>query len=263
MPSIFDNGGYIGASADYGQYSIISDSLILGVDAGDKASYPGTGTTWTDTSGNSNNMTLVGSPTYSTNNGGVLQFDGSTQYATNENTDLSIANNLFADSGGSWSVTAWFKFPTSPAGTKTGNQSWAIVGRGGGIATGATFAIFVGSASDTTYGAYAPYKCACVVRGAITVISSSSVNDNTWHSVTVVWNSVTGDVFFDGTLTGALNNSVLATEQTYATTVGATVPTSSVHRFEGDISNAKIYNKALTPIEVQQNYNALKGRFGL
>jgi hypothetical protein len=55
--------------------------LTLHVDAGDTRSYPGTGTTWTDLSGSGNNMTLAGSPTFQSTNGGVLRFT-TTQSAT-------------------------------------------------------------------------------------------------------------------------------------------------------------------------------------
>jgi len=241
---------------------IVTNGLVMNLDAGFVPSYPRSGITWSDLSVNGNNGTLTNGPTFNSENEGSIVFDGTDDYVTNGNTSFTIANNLFADNNGSWSVTAWFKFPISPSGTKTGNQSWMIVGRAGGIATGGTFGLFIGSATDTTYGAYTPYKCACVVRGSITIISTGSVNDNMWHSATVTWNGSTGEVFFDGYKTDNLNNTVLASLQTYELNIGTTA-NSSNHMFQGNIGTVKIYNKALSATEILQNYNATKSRFGL
>ena len=55
---------------------IVTSGLILNLDAGNASSYPGTGTTWTDLSGNNNNGTLVNGVGYSSSNGGIMTFDG-------------------------------------------------------------------------------------------------------------------------------------------------------------------------------------------
>ena len=61
--------------------SIITDSLILCLDAANTKSYPGSGATWTDLSGNGNNVTLTNGPTYSSVDGGSIVFDGTNDYA--------------------------------------------------------------------------------------------------------------------------------------------------------------------------------------
>ena len=58
--------------------SIITSGLILNLDAGNVASYPGSGTTWTDLSGNGNNGTLINGPTFNSSNGGSILFDALT-----------------------------------------------------------------------------------------------------------------------------------------------------------------------------------------
>jgi hypothetical protein len=68
---------------------IISNGLILYLDAGNAASYPGSGTTWTDVSGNINTGTLTNGPTYSSANGGSIVFDGSNDYVLANNTNLN------------------------------------------------------------------------------------------------------------------------------------------------------------------------------
>jgi len=69
---------------------IVEDGLVLCLDAGSKRSYPGTGTTWYDTSGNDNHFTLYNTPTFSSDNGGCISFNGTDEYARSTNTiDLS------------------------------------------------------------------------------------------------------------------------------------------------------------------------------
>ena len=55
---------------------IVTDGLVLCLDAANKKSYSGSGTTWTDRSGNGNNGTLVNGPTFDSGNGGSIDFDG-------------------------------------------------------------------------------------------------------------------------------------------------------------------------------------------
>ena len=67
---------------------IVTDGLVLCLDAGDIKSYSGSGATWNDRSGNESDATLYNSPTFTTNNGGSLNFDGSNDYGkTSTNTE--------------------------------------------------------------------------------------------------------------------------------------------------------------------------------
>ena len=68
---------------------IIEDGLVLCLDAGNKLSYPGTGTTWTDLAG-SNNVTLTNGPVFGNNNGGSIGFDGSNDYAKNDSRQRTL-----------------------------------------------------------------------------------------------------------------------------------------------------------------------------
>ena len=60
---------------------IVSSGLLMHLDAGNSSSYSGTGTTWSDLSGNGNHATLVNGPTYSSADGGAIDFDGSNDRA--------------------------------------------------------------------------------------------------------------------------------------------------------------------------------------
>ena len=89
--------------------SVVTSGLVLALDAGNTKSYPGTGTTWTDLSGNSNTGTLISSPTFSSVNGGSLTFNGSTNYV-----DCGNATNLQLYTG---TIAAWIK-------ASSGNSSY-------------------------------------------------------------------------------------------------------------------------------------------
>ena len=81
----------------YSGPEIANDGLVLALDAANPRSYPGSGTTWTDLSGNGNNGTLVNVPTYSNANGGSIVFDGVDDYVSGS---ISTIN--------SWSMCLWY-----------------------------------------------------------------------------------------------------------------------------------------------------------
>ena len=70
---------------------IVTNGLVLCLDASDRNSYPGSGTTWYDVSNNGNHATLTNGPTFSTSNGGIFTFDGSNDYA---DVSLNLRNSF-------------------------------------------------------------------------------------------------------------------------------------------------------------------------
>jgi hypothetical protein len=240
---------------------IVKENLVLCLDAGDPKSYSGSGTIWYDRSGDANNGILENGVGYNSGNKGSLSFDG-----VNDGVLLPtsiLPNQLFADNGGSWTVSCWFRFPVTPVGTRSVNASWSLVGRAGGIATAGHFILFVGSATDTTYGQYAPYKLASTIRGAVTVISPSSVNTNTYNYVALTWNGSSGSVYFNNQSPANMNIGT-ATQQEYTDFyIGSNIGTPTSHYYSGNIAQVSIYNRSLSQLEIRQNYNALKGRYEL
>ena len=73
--------GWINKSSENSLNGLVTDGLVLALDAGRTLSYSGSGTTWTDLSGNSNNGTLTNGPTFSSDNFGAIVFDGTNDYA--------------------------------------------------------------------------------------------------------------------------------------------------------------------------------------
>jgi hypothetical protein len=89
--------------------SVVTDGLVLHLDAGNKNSYSGSGATWTDLSGNGYNATLINSVGYSSNSGGMLTFNGSTQVA-------QVNVNSFVRNNTSYTFSTFFYLTTSNGG---------------------------------------------------------------------------------------------------------------------------------------------------
>ena len=236
--------------------NIVLDSLELYLDPSNIDSYPGSGTTLFDLSGNSRSGAIQGSPTYTDP---YFTFDGNTQRIY---TTYSGPNNLFSDGSGSWSTCSWFRCPVSRTSNGTANASNMILGRGGGIGGQATYATFVQTPDQGTYGT--PNTLAVVLRGSITQISPSTINDNEWHHVSVTWDGTTAKTYLDGEFrtnasvgTAAVQSNLLSMGDNGGTTI------STAHAWEGDLSQALVYSKALTAQEVEQNFNSMKSVFGL
>jgi hypothetical protein len=86
----------------------ITDGLVLYLDAANTKSYIGSGTTWKDLSGNSNDGTLTNEPTFDSGNSGSIVFDGVDDFVTTGQQLDPIAFGLFADSTSFWTVSSWF-----------------------------------------------------------------------------------------------------------------------------------------------------------
>ena len=96
----------IGPGIAVGGGSSTPSGLVLSLDAGNPASYPGSGTTWTDTTGGKT-FALSGGPSYSSSNGGYLSFNGSTQYAY-ASTSLATLST--------WTLESWYFYNSTASG---------------------------------------------------------------------------------------------------------------------------------------------------
>lgn len=236
--------------------NIVKSGLVYYLDPGNYRSYPGSGNTWYDLSGNGYHSTLVNTPTFNSNFLGSLDLDGTNEYVYYNNTDFSIANNLFADSNGNWTVSAWFKWVKNPT-LGGGNSSESIVGRSGGIGGSGTFVLFCG---NTDYNNTTTYKLNMIIRGKGITISQKNMNDNKWHEGTVVWDGTNVKGYVDGKLK-ITDTPGTAGLQTYYLNIGTTANGQTGHLFQGSIGRVKIYNIALSDKEIFKNYKSFKSRF--
>jgi len=234
---------------------IITDGLVLCLDAANARSYPGTGTTWYDKVGG-NNGTLTNGPTFDAGNGGSIVFDGSNDYTS---LGLNLQNLLLATQ--QYSFVLWV-YPTSdPAdsGLVANYYGNAINSERNGFGvrrfTGGKIRNIL---SDSGGGNYMYADTA-----------SGSCPINTWSHVTATWGGEftpsSFKIYINGQESQATSGSVGTVNSfNYSNlecTIGRVRFLSSYQYFGGNISNVSIYNRALTSEEVRQNFEATKGRY--
>ena len=221
---------------------LITDGLLLNLDAGDPRSYPGSGTTWTDLSGNGNNGTLTNGPTYSNANGGSIVFDGSNDYVTCGNGSLlNFGRNNF-------NISCWIKTSATNA-----EYSSIISKYNNAQSAGPWIQLSNNSSKFVVFG----------IDGSNFLTSSTSVNNNVWRNISCQRTGLTNlEIYVDGVLVSSENNTAnVDCTQTENLVIGAMNLTSLQRWFSGNISNVTIYNRALSAAEVAQNYDALKVRY--
>ena len=225
---------------------LVTDNLVLHLDAGDINSYSGSGTTWTDLSGEGNHATLINNPTYSSNNGGYLNFDGSNDYAT-----LPAIN--FTGNEITFSIWTYAQSDTVAAliffGDSTDTSGWT--GRQLNVHLPYTNSYYFDKGHDGT---------------TVDRISGSLPNSD-WQNAWVNWaftaNASTGSMKIYRN--ASLYNSATGKTRTFNS---ANVDIRRIARFtntyyDGYISNLQLYTKELSQAEVTQNFNTIKSRFGL
>ena len=223
--------------------SIITQNLVLCLDAANTKSYPGSGTTWTDRSGNGNSGTLVNGVGYNSGNLGSLVFDGVDDYT-------SISNSNSLQFGETFTVNSWI-FPTNLS-NRIGIFSTRFDNSSG------SFQLEVGPGNGATNR--------IAVTGVGTWIwesASNVISTNTWYNICYVKpnNATQGGTIY---LNGVQISPIVTTAYTISNNFSIKVigsGTGPAQFFGGNIAQTSIYNRALTAAEVQQNYNALKSRF--
>lgn len=221
--------------------SIVTSGLVLSLDAADKNSYPGSGTTWRDLSGNGSNGTLTNGPTFSSANQGSIVFDGVDDFVDCPRiTSFTNASQL--------SMCAWMKRSLS--------NSLVIVGQIASPTDDVAFELWLDN--------YAYFEVGNGANSYGYVLNTST----SWQFLSMV---------FEGTQTGNSNrlkgyiNGVQQTllfNDTIPSSTGTVNNTLSIGKYLtnyaiGNVASVQIYNRALTASEIAQNYNATKTRFGL
>lgn len=209
---------------------IVTDGLVLALDAGNTKSYPGSGTAWTDTVGG-NTGTLSNGPTYSSDNSGSIVFDGSNDYIQlPTNSDLTLTGDFTYET---WLLTD----------VQTGsNTVWKLAN--------ATFQFTNNVSPDQI-----------VYYSSGTGNRAYGVLDNgTWGHLVLTKSGNTLSGYLNGSQSWTITPGSSATHDFSGIRIG-TRGTENSYFWDGKMSVIRIYNKALTAAEVQQNYNALKGRY--
>ena len=214
---------------------IITSGCVLALDAADKLSYPGSGTTWKDLSGNGNTGTLTNGPTFSGANGGCIVFDG---------VDDSVNLPLVSTSTTTITISIWFNLTTLP-----GNKS--LIYNGVGSSDGYGLNMGAGGTASTLYVFFG--------NVSLDVVRAPNIQTNTWYNAVYTRTttpSVLNSLYVNGVLLST-NTTLSPNTPTTSTTLSV-----SVASLNGKISIASMYNRTLSATEVLQNYNATKSRFG-
>jgi hypothetical protein len=216
---------------------IITDGLVLHLDAAQKRSYPGSGTTWTDLSGNGNNMTLTNGPTFNSNNGGIIVFDGSNDYAV-KTSPSNIPNNQSAKT-----ISVWFYSSRS-----NNFQDTILATNSGVVNSGVSLKV-----NNQRKMVVEDLSGNPILTSTVTPIT------NVWYNFTFTTTGTTNKIYVNG-LQDATNTFTLPTGSVTDIYLGSSHVGGNPHLF-GGIAIALYYNRELSATEVLQNYNALKSRF--
>jgi len=230
---------------------IVTDGLILNVDAGFTASYPKNGTTWYDISTNSYNGTLVNGPTY---NNGVIEFDYTDDYISFNNLPTSTT----------YTVSCWFT-------TSTGNWNGALFGFGTGRSPNTQDVYLFGewssgcaSPSGGSFG-FNTWNCDSWGFGN----ASSILKGTGFHHVVATFNHQSvgsNKLWLDGvekTLTQQIQTTQFSANLNNKFKIASNGWHVSNQLWNGTVANCQVYSRLLSENEVLQNFNAQKGRFGL
>lgn len=226
--------------------SIVSDNtLSLWLDAGNSSSYSGSGSTWTDLSGNSNNATLVNSPTFNSANQGSIEFNG-TNYGVvnNPSSNLILGTSDFTLS---WWQLASTNNPNTRLFGNINNSSWSAN----------NWVVTQNFSAANTIGYYANNSNLYPVLSATTI-------PQTWQNIVVSRSGNTWSIYLNNVLISSSSSSFSVdgglSKPFY---IGTSGWITSDGYWNGKIANITLYRKALSSTERLQNYNAIAGRFGL
>jgi hypothetical protein len=222
---------------------IVADGLQLYLDAANPKSYPGSGTTWTDLSGNENNATLVNGVSYSSDNLGMLSGNTTNRY-------INISNDGLGDSFSSFTLELIAR-------TRTGAGS-----DGYGYLYHRGVSQLVGSACM-----YFTMRTNSLVFSVNTNNNERTINANANNVLgiySVTWNGSTVKIYSSGEEVDSYSFSTFTASRTnnFFNLLGSSV-NPTYRPGNHDIFSFKVYNKALTESEIKQNFNALRGRYGI
>ena len=241
--------------------NLVTSGLILHLDSGNSSSYSGSGTTWTDLSGNGRNATLYNVPTYSSTNGGKLIFDGINDYAEIANTPVLGSSDF--------TIEVWFKrlssslawdntylFSTWNTGAIGGSNEWGI---GFGDVQGSS------NGNNINFGLEAQ-------GGGFYGITSDEILINTWYQAVIAREGGTLKMYINGSLrttatpsityygllgNKSINNVGRKLRLAYHDSTGSNLYSNV------EVPIIRMYNRSLSSTEIAQNYLTNKTRFGM
>jgi|TARA_R110000823_G_scaffold195132_1_gene326441 hypothetical protein len=215
---------------------IITDGLVLCLDAGDGKSYSGSGTAWTDRSSTNQNFTLTNGPTFNSGDQSIL-FDTTDDYAT-------ATNDAFQFGTGDFSIEVWIK-PTE-FGSYTHMVAFndqSVGALKANVSNGIIY-FYGGSGTYSTYGS----------------ITNWTLVQNEWNHVIFKRESSVGYGYLNGSSASGTKTGLNKNFNSSVVNIHKGWGSEFTEAYFGLV---RLYNKGLSDAEVLQNYNATKGRFGV
>lgn len=219
---------------------IVTQGLVLDLDAAKRDSYAGVGTAWNDISGNQNNGTLVNGPTFNSGNGGSIVFDGVNDYVD--------CGNILSNPS-SFTLCTWFKS------SNTSQTNKGILGRWGGSSTPNTgYMLWIDVLTN-------PGRLALPINAAPHLTGTTDIRTGAWFYLSGTFNGTTATIYVNGISEGSQSESAISiSNNTFD--LGRYVDNGGNGQYvQGNISQTQVYNRALSATEILQNYNATKGRY--
>jgi hypothetical protein len=218
---------------------IITNGLVLALDAGNTKSYVSGSTTWFDKSGYGNNGTLINGPTFSSANGGSIVFDGVDDYVQANATNSSY-----------FSLSVWVKYSQFISGF----NGYSIVSNNTNPGNG----YMLYQATEVPYNRAKIF----VVTTSLQFLNTTTLlSTNTWYNITSTYDGSFIRLYLNGVLDSSISHTGTVTSNPGPLLIGKL--SYGNYYFNGNVSNTQIYNRALSAAEITQNFNALRGRFGI
>ena len=233
--------------------NVVEDGLVLALDAGNTKSYVGIGNTSINII-NNQTSSLVNGVGFTSLNGGSFVFDGTDDYIHLNQSSTEILDVV------NTTVSIWFKLDST-----TSSQQQTLFGRRSNV-TPATFKIILGQ--DSISGILTEFKIRAKTASDDENVSIPNVAPTTeWTNITGTYDGSNINGYINGELklnhTMPIGGDLVTGSSGRRMFLGARTNDSISRYFDGIISTTNIYNRALTAAEVQQNFNALRGRYGI
>ena len=221
--------------------AIVTDGLILCLDAANIRSYPRTGTTWTDLKGGNNGtLSNMDAANFSNDNAGSLSFDGTDEY-------VGFSDSMI-DSNQDWTLSTFINRSVSQTSTIICGPSQSLQVRfdGTGYYEGHIKINHSTVAGVVTFTNFGP-------RGSV------QRSLGVWYNVVITKSSYIYSLYIDGEFNQSVTDGSSVTFNNDPNDIGRRVFGSEY--FNGKIANLSVYNRALTADEVRQSYEATVGRY--
>ena len=228
-----------------GGVNIVTNGLVLYLDASNTKSYVSGSTTWNDVSRSINNGTLINGPTFNSANGGSIVFDGTNDYVDCGVSNITIPTNI--------TLSAWINQSVL-------NAYKNIITKEGLLGTDLDY----GLTTSPNGNLYFWFN-----NGSFKIHETFTNNINTlntWYHVTAVFSDTNNTVQLYANGIQIYNQTESTSLLAHANSklfVGWRNSLASGQSFQGNIAQSSIYNRSLTAAEVLQNFNATRTRFGL